>query len=169
MLQQCRERRNFLNRILFTDEAAFTQCCIVNDRLVGPFVLLIRLNAAQYLEFLNNVLKEQLEVEVLLSKRVHMWYLLDEAPPHFAGPVTEWLKKHFPNHWVGRNCPVAWPSRSPDLSPCNFCLWGWMKQLVYGNQHCPETFEELQQRVEVVGVTVRETAKGFLSIRVVTC
>ena len=35
---------------------------IVNDRLVGPCVLPNRLNAAQYLKFLNNQLEEQLNV-----------------------------------------------------------------------------------------------------------
>ena len=36
---------------------------VVNDRLIGPYVLPNRLNAAQYLEFLNNVLEEQLAVK----------------------------------------------------------------------------------------------------------
>ena len=38
-----------------------------------------------------------------------------------------------------------------------FCLWGWMKQLVYGNQQRPETIEELQQRVEVADAIIRRT------------
>ena len=50
---------------------------IVNDRLVGPYVLPNRLNAAQYLEFLNNVLGEQLGVEMHLGERIRMWYLLN--------------------------------------------------------------------------------------------
>ena len=62
---------------------------LVNDRLVGSYVLPNRLNAAQYFEFLNNVLKEQLDVKVYLGERVHMWYLHDGASPHFARPVTE--------------------------------------------------------------------------------
>ena len=24
-----------------------------------------------------------------------------------------------------------WPARSPDLSPLDYCVWGWMKELVY--------------------------------------
>ena len=71
---------------------------IVNDHLVGPYVLPNRLNAAQYLECLNNVLEEQLDVEGPLDEPVRMWYLHDRAPPHFARSVTEWLNNHFPNH-----------------------------------------------------------------------
>ena len=41
-----------------------------------------------------------------------------------------------------------------------------MKQLIYRNQQCPETVEELQQRVEVAAATVRGTSGVFfLSIR----
>ena len=46
---------------------------IVNDRLVGPYVLPNRLNVAQHLEILNNVLEEQLDVEVPVGERVRMW------------------------------------------------------------------------------------------------
>ena len=48
-------------------------------------------------------------------------------------------------------------------------LWcGWMKQLVYENQQCPETIEELQQRVEVAAATVRGTP-GVFYVSVQTC
>jgi hypothetical protein len=32
---------------------------------------------------------------------------------------------------MGRQGPVAWPPRSPDLTPLYCCLWGRMKSLVY--------------------------------------
>ena len=79
---------------------------IVNDRLVGLYV------------------------EVPLGERVRMWYLHDEASPHFGRPVTEWLNNHFPNQWTDRKGVVAWLPRSPDFNLCYFCLWGWMTQLV---------------------------------------
>mgnify|MGYP005986643663 CR=1 FL=1 len=70
--------------------------------------------------------------------------------------------------WVSRNDPVAWPPRSPNLNPCDFYLWGWMKQLVYGNQQCPESMEELPQRVAVAAAAVRGTP-GFFYVSVQTC
>ena len=91
-----------------------------------------------------------MELEVLLGERVRMWYLHDEAPPHFATPVTEQLNNHFPNHCIGRNGLVSWPQRSADLNPSDFCLCGWMKRLVYGNQQCSETIEEFEEQVEFV-------------------
>ena len=38
---------------------------------------------------------------------------------------------NFPNRWLGRGGPVAWPPRSPDLTPLDYYLWGHMKTLVY--------------------------------------
>jgi hypothetical protein len=30
--------------------------------------------------------------------------------------------------------PHHWPARSPDLSPLDYCVWGWMKELVYSEK-----------------------------------
>ena len=38
---------------------------------------------------------------------------------------------------------------------------GWMKQLICGNQQCPENVEELQQQVEMATATVRGTPVVF--------
>ena len=41
------------------------------------------------------------------------------------------LNESFPNRWLGRGGPVAWPPRSPDLTPLDYYLWRHMKTLVY--------------------------------------
>jgi hypothetical protein len=33
--------------------------------------------------------------------------------------------------WIGRGGPIAWPPRWPDLTPLNFFLWGYVKNIVY--------------------------------------
>jgi len=45
--------------------------------------------------------------------------------------VREYLNESFPNRWLGCGGPVAWPPRSPDLTPLDYYLWGHMKTLVY--------------------------------------
>ncbi|KAJ8868715.1 hypothetical protein PR048_030254 [Dryococelus australis] len=40
-----------------------------------------------------------------------------------------------------RGCPIAWPARSPDLTPLEYFLWGHMKGLIY--QTSVESEEEL--------------------------
>jgi len=32
---------------------------------------------------------------------------------------------------MGHGGPHNWPAWSPDLSPLDYCVWGWMKELVY--------------------------------------
>jgi hypothetical protein len=33
--------------------------------------------------------------------------------------------------WIGRGGRIAWPPRSPDLTPLDFFLWGYVKNIVY--------------------------------------
>ena len=41
-----------------------------------------------------------------------------------------------------QNDGSAWPARSPDLTACDYWLWGHLKQLVYRRQ--PDSLEELK-------------------------
>jgi len=45
--------------------------------------------------------------------------------------LGEFSNESFPNHWLGRGGPVAWPPRSQDLTPQDYYFWGHMKTLVY--------------------------------------
>jgi hypothetical protein len=46
----------------------------------------------------------------------------DGAPPHWARIVREFLDMHFSGRWVGRDAPIPWPPRSPDIMPLDFFL-----------------------------------------------
>ena len=39
-------------------------------------------------------------------------------------------------HWIGRRGTIEWPPRSPDLTPCDFSLWGILKDRVYAQNPC---------------------------------
>jgi hypothetical protein len=43
----------------------------------------------------------------------------------------EFLELHFPGRWVGSDGPVPWPPRSPDTTPLDFFLWGYVRDIVY--------------------------------------
>ena len=32
---------------------------------------------------------------------------------------------------ISKRCKFSWPSRSPDLAPVDFWLWGYLKSLLY--------------------------------------
>lgn len=47
-----------------------------------------------------------------------------------------------------------WPTRSPDLTPCDYFLWDYLKDRVY--QTPPETLQILQQRINEECATLRQ-------------
>ena len=64
-------------------------------------------------------------------------FMQDGAPPHLDIVDREWLNDHFPGRLMGR-----------DITPCDFILWGWLKEQVYSTK--PTTLEELQGRIREV-------------------
>ena len=39
--------------------------------------------------------------------------------------------KTFPDRWIGCDGSIPWPPRPPDITPLNFFLWGYIKDIVY--------------------------------------
>lgn len=73
-------------------------------------------------------------------------FMQDGAPPHFGLIVRQWLNDRFPERWMGRSSPnMPWPPRSPDLTPCDFFLWGFIKDKVYTTR--PRDLLELKDRI----------------------
>ena len=103
---------------------------IIENRLVGPHIFEENLNGLNYLSFLSNTLP-LLMVDVPLHDRQVLIFQHDGAPAHFAPPVKTWLDENYRDRWIGRNGPIRWPPRSPDLTPLDFYLWGRLKSLVY--------------------------------------
>ncbi|UYV78621.1 hypothetical protein LAZ67_16002195 [Cordylochernes scorpioides] len=56
----------------------------------------------------------------------------DGGPPHISRGAKQLLKDTFgENRVISRHFIYQWPPRSPDLTPCDFCLWGYIKSCVY--------------------------------------
>ena len=60
-----------------------------------------------------------------------LWWFQDGAPAHGTLNVRQRLRRVFGNKIVALNHEVEWPARSPDLTPCDFFLWGYLKQKVF--------------------------------------
>lgn len=117
---------------------------IFNNQLLPIQFLPNRLNANGYLNLLQNYITFLLE-DIPLALANRMYYQHDGAPPHIGREVIAWLNTNFNGRWIGRNGPIAWPPRSPDLNPLDFFLWGHMKQLVYAEPI--DTLEQLTERI----------------------
>lgn len=164
--------QDYLDKIIFSDEAIFSLTGSVNKQncrywsdenphffteapvnapkvmvwagiwsggIIGPFFFDTTVTGDSYLEMLNEFLLPNLNEHPRFGS---LMFMQDGAPPHFARKVREWLDEHFPDRWIGRRGPIEWPPRSPDLTPCDFFLWGFLKAKVYAQK--PSTLEELK-------------------------
>lgn len=103
---------------------------IIGPFVVGPYFFNDYLDGNAYLNFLREDLPELLE-DVPLNIRQNMWLQHDGAPPHYAAAVRNFLNENFNGRWIGRGGPVAWPPKSPDITPMDFFLWGYVKNIVH--------------------------------------
>ena len=118
-------------------------CGMSSTKIVGPFIIRDTMNVERYLM----MLKDQVFPEISSwDNSDDLIFKQDGAAPHFALVVREWLDTAFPGRWLGRRGPHEWPARSPDLTPCDFFLWGWAKEEVYKTK--PRSLEELEQRIK---------------------
>ncbi|KAJ4439464.1 hypothetical protein ANN_07588 [Periplaneta americana] len=117
---------------------------VIGDRLVGPHVLVNRLTGQAYTNFLENTIPHVLEDTPLINRQ-HIHFLHDGSPAHFSRMDHRYLDRRFPDRWIGRGGPIAWPPRSPDLNPLDFYLWGHLKSLVYSSP-VPD-LESLRNRI----------------------
>lgn len=117
---------------------------MIGDRILGPHFITGSLTGGTYLDMLRGVIDRFLE-DVPLAYLSGFYYQQDGAPPHYARDVRDFLNGEYGNRWIGRGGPVAWPARSPDLTPCDFYLWGEIKRRVYLSE--PENVDELKANV----------------------
>lgn len=128
-------------------------CGIIKNKLIGPVFLPPRLNGENYLQFLRTSLQMLLDNVPIINLH-NFIYQQDGAPAHYSAPVVEWLNETYPNRWIGRNGPILWPPRSPDLTPLDFYLWGYLKGEVYEVEI--NTREQLIERIENACAKIRD-------------
>ena len=130
--------------------------------IVGPYFHYDYVNGESYLRMLTE--------EVVLCLQNHpvhdnMIWMQDGAPAHFSTIVRQYLHKTFDN-WIGRSGKISWPQRSPDMTPCDFSMWGTIKTKVFERQpqtdyklktYIVESFNDLRNDIAVCKKTVRST------------
>ncbi|GFU26599.1 uncharacterized protein TNCV_1837271 [Trichonephila clavipes] len=95
--------------------------------LNGPVTYTV--TARRYKNMLENFVAPQMLQHQCLDS---ITFMQDGAPPHIGLCFQQFLRQHFTNDRViSRAFPTAWPPRSPDLNPCDFWLWGYLRNLVY--------------------------------------
>ena len=109
-------------------------CAISKKPVYGPFFFegtTVIFDA--YLDMLQNWLMDFL----LDGEKADFIFQQDGAPLHWSLIVKQYLNATLHSRWIGRagndDCVLLhWPSRSPDLTPCDFFLWDYVKRLGLG-------------------------------------
>ena len=75
----------------------------------------------------------------------------DGSPAHFHYDVRDYLNTNWPQRWTGRFgqedvALMRWPPRYPDLTLCDFYLWGFVKDTVFVPP-VPANLQELRDRI----------------------
>lgn len=127
---------------------------ILGNEIIGPIFIEGNLTAELYLNLLQNeidpLITQSLQNQVdeegnrWLDER-HLHFQQDGAPPHYALRVRQWLNERFRGKWIGRRGTLEWPARSPDLTPLDFFLWGYLKTIVY--KTVPRDLQDLRYRI----------------------
>ena len=74
------------------------------------------------------------------------------------------LNDTFPERWIGRDGPIPWPPPSPDITPLDIFLRGYVKNIVHRTK--VRDVSDLQQRIieALDTVTVEMLARTWLEI-----
>lgn len=146
-------------------------CGIINTKIIGPYFFRNNLNSARYLQFLSNELMDDLH-ELPLLERHEMFFQQDGASIHSTVAVRQWLDTNFPGKWIGRYSVNPWPARSPDLTPMDFFLWGYLKTKVYKHRpfinvdHLEDT---IRYHVENITPAVLIKVRKAMEQKTITC
>lgn len=136
-------------------------CAVSYFGIIGPYFFEDTCNKHSYLNMLNTFFSDHLE-QLPLNYLRDMYFQHDGCPAHFAREVKEWLDLQFGQKWIGRNGPVLWPPRSPDLTLADMFLWGRLKQLTYANP-LPNDVDVLKQRITeaVEAISLEEVRRSY--------
>lgn len=119
-------------------------CGILGTRIIGPFFYQNSLNSERYLDLLRHDIEDALD-DIPLGAIHNCWFQQDGAPAHNSRDVREYLFNRFQGKVVGTYSETPWPARSPDLSPLDFFVWGYIKNEIF--KECFQDEEHLLRSV----------------------
>lgn len=129
-------------------------CAVSREKVYGPFFFHeVSVTGVIYLDMLHEWLMPQLQED-----SDNFIFVQDGAPPHWHSQVRNYLDERLPGRWIGRASEEnmvykRWPPRSPDLTPCDYFLWGYVKDKVFVPP-LPVDIDDLKQRITNALATV---------------
>jgi len=99
------------------------------------------------------------------------WFMQDGATSHRTKQVFETLYSKFGPQVIGlgyekfANGGMAWPPYSSDLNPCDFFLWGFLKDRIYSARPTNEAELEKAIKNEVKAINAEMLGRVFLGFQ----
>jgi DDE superfamily endonuclease/Helix-turn-helix domain (DUF4817) len=118
-------------------------CAIMHNRIIGPVFFHQNLTSDVYVNILRDNLEPFLD-NMPLNERYEIYFQQDGAPSHNSYAAREYLNNLFGNHVITSHSEIPWPPRSPDMTPLDFSIWGFVKECIY--QQPIHNIEDLQER-----------------------
>ncbi|XP_076322031.1 uncharacterized protein LOC143231372 [Tachypleus tridentatus] len=110
-------------------------CGLSARGLIGPFFFQDTVTGLNYLNILQEFAMPRIQEQF---GEEECFFQQDGAPPHFHRDVGAYLDASTPDRWIGRRGSVEFLARSPDLTPIDFFLWGFLKDKVYSTKRAIE-------------------------------
>ena len=114
--------------------------------IIGPYFfkddngIPTTVNADRYMDMISTFFIPELQQRRI--RTTDIWFQQDLATPHTCKRTQVLLEKKFGDHVISKG---LWPARSPDLTPPDFYLFGYLKQKVYKER--PTTLDELEASI----------------------
>lgn len=124
-------------------------CGVSKTGIIGPYFFenereeAVTVTSERYVAMLRDFVLPQLQEHGFDTEE--MWFQQDGATAHTARVSMQTLRAMFPGKLISRFGDVPWSPRSPDLSACDFFLWGYLKAKVYRDK--PRTIAELKTAI----------------------
>jgi hypothetical protein len=125
-------------------------CVISSFGIIGPYFFEdererdVTVTGPHYIHMLENFLGPVLSRHPVTEET---FYQQVGATSHTARDSMAAVRNLLPEHVISRYGDITWPARSPDLSACDFFLWGYLKSQVF-KAPAPNTVQKLKQRVQ---------------------
>ncbi len=127
-------------------------CAISAQGLIGPYFFensneeKITVNQSNYQNMLENYFIPKLR-EMVGDKFGDQIFMQDGASSHTAKQTMELLKKYFGEKIISIKSEDIWPPYSPDLNPCDYFLWGFLKDKVFSEKinNCNDLKEKIKK------------------------
>jgi hypothetical protein len=123
-------------------QSSHVWCALSKKGIIGPYFFRTTVTALAYIEMLD---KWFLDRMFSFHPDYDVWFQQDSAPAHMASITCSFLNLQLPHRWIGKGSDFPWSPKSPDLTPTDFFLWGYLKSLVYEDN--PKTIADLEDAI----------------------